>query len=285
MALMLACGALVVIGLVLIVAWGNEPFRPPPGDDVAPEGRLPTGLLIRRYLWWLALALGCGAGAGLLMAGAGGRLAMRLLAVTAPESAQGRITEADEVVGLISTDGTIGFIIFIGILFGVLIGIFYTLIQRWLPRGRLGGLTFGVLLLVWFGTVFDPLRPDNPDFEIVGPGWVSVLTFSALVILHGMLVAAIAGRYSRSLPLISKRWRTIVPYAPLLLLVPGFILLAAVTVGALIALAFNAAPRIRQMWESRQVSIAGRAIGLVAAAIMTPVFVIGMVGILERSPN
>ena len=40
-------------------------------------------------------------------------------------------------------------------------------------RGRCGGLP----------------PTDNPDFGIVGPGWVAVLVFSALVLVHGMLVA------------------------------------------------------------------------------------------------
>jgi len=37
--------------------------------------------------------------AGILAAGAGGRLVMRLLAVTAGPDAQGRITEAEKLVG------------------------------------------------------------------------------------------------------------------------------------------------------------------------------------------
>ncbi len=229
--------------------------------------------------------LGCGAGAGVLMAGAGGRLAMRLLGFTAPQEAQGRVTEAEEIVGKITTDGTLGFIIFIGIFFGVLIGVFYLLIQRWLPRGRIGGVVFGLLLLVWFGAVFDPLRPDNPDFEIVGPGWVSILTFSTLVVLHGMLVAAVAGRYSRSLPLVSKDWRTIGPYAPLLLLIPGVALLVPIAFGAGVATLFNAFPQIATTWHSRIVTTAGRVLGIAVTAVMLPVFAIGMIKILDMSPN
>lgn len=282
---MLACGVLVAIGIVLIVAWGDEDLQASPGGEETPEGKLSPRLVMKRYLWRVALVFGCGAGAGVLMAGPGGRLVMRLLAVTAPQSAQGRVTEADEIVGRISVDGTTGFIIFIGIFFGLLIGIFYLLIHRWLPRGRLGGVVFGLLLLVWFSTPLDPLRPDNPDFGIVGPGWVALVAFSALVVIHGMLVAAVAGRYSRSLPLISKDWRTILLYAPLLLLVPGFVLLFAVAIGAAVAFVFNAVPAIGRIWRSRRVTIAGRALGIVATLITLPIFVIGMVEILEKSPT
>jgi hypothetical protein len=293
MVLMLGCGALVAVGLVLIVLWGGETVEAPPeempGED-APDaaagndGRRPMGVVITRCLWWLALVVGCGAGAGLLMAGAGGRLAMRLLAVTGGDEAQGRVTEADQVVGQITGGGTIGFIIFNGIFFGVLIGLFYLVIHRWLPRGRLGGFTFGVLLLVWFGVVFDPLRPDNPDFAIVGPGWVSIATFSALVILHGMLVAAIAGRYSRSLPIVSKRVRTIVPYAPLLLLVPGFVVGVFFIAGVGLALAVNLVPAIRKAWMSSRMEFAARSIAVVGTAVMLPRFISAMLEILEKSP-
>jgi hypothetical protein len=70
-------------------------------------GRPPVGLVVRRYLWYLTLAISAGVGAGILAAGAGGRLVMRLLAVTAGPDAQGRITEADQVVGRISLDGSL----------------------------------------------------------------------------------------------------------------------------------------------------------------------------------
>ena len=281
---MLACGALVAIGIVMIVMWGDEEIHQPPVSDDEP-GRKPIGLVLRIFLWRLALVFGCGAGAGVLMAGAGGRLAMRLLAATAPESAQGRVTEADQVVGNITLDGTTGFIIFVGIFFGLIFGVLYLLIRRWLPRGRLGGLTYGFLLLVWFGTAADPLRPDNPDFEIVGPGWVSIVTFVTLGLLHGMLVAAIAGRYSRSLPLITKDWRTVIPYAPLLLLVPGFFLLLLVVLAAAVAIVLNALPKVKEVWMSRRVSLAGRVLAIGATVIMLPFFVMGMVEILEKSPN
>lgn len=54
--------------------------------------------MVRRYLWELDLAVITGIGAGLIAAGAGGRVVMRLLAVTAGDGAQGQITEAGQVV-------------------------------------------------------------------------------------------------------------------------------------------------------------------------------------------
>jgi hypothetical protein len=128
---------------------------------------------------------------------------MRLLAVTSGPDAQGQITEADQVVGRISLDGTLGFIVFTGLFFGAASGAAYLLLRRWLPGGRTGGLTFGVLLLVLAGSRLEPLRPGNPDFDLVGPGWVSVVAFAALALFHGMLVAALAGRLSRAVPLLA----------------------------------------------------------------------------------
>lgn len=43
---------------------------------------------------------------------------MRLLAATAGDAAQGRRTEAEEIVGRITTGGSIGFIVFTGLFFG-----------------------------------------------------------------------------------------------------------------------------------------------------------------------
>ena len=68
---------------------------------------------------------------------------MRLLAVTAGDEAQGRITEAEEIVGEITVDGTIGFIVFNGIVGGVLAAAIYLVIRRLLPPRWLGGLAFG----------------------------------------------------------------------------------------------------------------------------------------------
>jgi hypothetical protein len=78
----------------------------------------------------------------------------------------------------------------------------YLVLRRLLPAGRLGGVVFGVGLLVVFGTTVDPLRRDNPDFDIVGPGWLSVLVFASLAVAFGggagggalMSLADIAGR-------------------------------------------------------------------------------------------
>src|SRR6266704_1545151 len=135
------CIALVFVGLVAVVRWGGLAVEPPPTpaqDAPGPTGTPPVSLVVRRYLWYLAVAAVSGAAAGILAAGAGGRLVMRLLAVTAGADAQGRITEAEEVVGRITVDGTLGFVVFTGLFFGTVSGAAYLLLRRWLPAGRAG---------------------------------------------------------------------------------------------------------------------------------------------------
>lgn len=119
----------------------------------------------------------------------------------------------------------------------------YLLIRRWLPGGRLGGLAFGGVLLVVAATRIEPLRKGNPDFDIVGPGWLSIVVFAALVVAQGMCVAAVAGRYSRVLPLLSRRMPSVLAHGPLLLLAPVAAVLVPVTlVGVVTVLATRFRP-------------------------------------------
>jgi hypothetical protein len=124
---------------------------------------------------------------------------MRLLAATSPD-AQGRVTEAEEVVGDISLNGTLGFYIFVGLPGGLLVGLLYAIAAAGLPRGVFGGALFGLVLLVVFGSRIDPLRPENPDFDIVGPGWLAVVAFGVLAASAGAFAAAATGWLTARLP-------------------------------------------------------------------------------------
>ncbi len=109
MALMALCAVLLLAGVAAVVLWGGDEVREPPSDDAGRQRSAADAA--RRYTWDVILAVASGVGAGLLVAGAGGRLAMRLLAAMAGEGAQGRVTEADEIVGQISAGGTLGFMV------------------------------------------------------------------------------------------------------------------------------------------------------------------------------
>ena len=278
MALMVVCGVLVLLGLVAVLRWGGHDVRRPETGAASP------GAVLRQYASSLSVALVAGLGAGVLIAGAGGRLAMRLLAVTAGADVQGRITEADEVVGRITTGGTRGFIVFTALFFGVATGALYLLLHRFLPRGRWAGLAFGVLLLVLAATRIDPLREDNPDFDIVGPGWLAALVLGAVVLVHGLAVAALAGRYSQALPPLSSERGALVAHAPLLLLALSPVAVLVAALGALVLVVFTQVPSLSAAVRSRYWLVVWRAalLGLVLAA--APGFLSAMIDISARRP-
>ena len=168
------CAVLVALGVAAVVRPAGPPRR--------------TG-----WLWHAGGALAAGLVAGILAAGAGGRLVLRLLAITSPE-AEFSLTEAGEVVGEITLDGTLAFILFAGVPAGFLAGVLYAVLAPLLLRGRAGGLVLGALLLVVAGTRIEPLRADNVDFAIVGPPWLAVLSFTAVALFQGLLTVALARR-------------------------------------------------------------------------------------------
>jgi hypothetical protein len=280
------CIVLVFVGLVAVVRWGGLAVEPPPTpaqDAPGLTGTPPVSLVVRRYLWYLTVAVVSGAAAGILAAGAGGRLVMRLLAVTAGADAQGRITEAEEIVGRITIDGTLGFVVFTGLFFGTVSGAAYLLLRRWLPAGRAGGLAYGALLLVVAGTRLEPLRRGNPDFDLVGPSWVSVVAFTVLVVFHGALVVALAGRASRAVPLLAARPGAIASHAPLLLLVlPGpSVALALIIVGVVVVLV-SRIPLVVAALHARPLVVVGRVALAVAGLVAFPGFASALVDILGQ---
>ncbi|HXF03264.1 MAG TPA: hypothetical protein VN601_09770, partial [Arthrobacter sp.] len=177
MMIMIACGLLLVAGLAAVVLRVGERFELPTGNNdggAFPGGagtvpyrrRVPSndgGALLahvaRRVLWWANVLLVSGGVAGLCMAGAGGRLVMRLLAVTSPED-DGRLTDAGQTIGEISLEGTFGFVVF-GMAIGCATALLYGAVRWWLPAGRVGGAAFGLLLLLGLSTVFGPLEPGS----------------------------------------------------------------------------------------------------------------------------
>jgi len=206
------CAAIAAAGLVLVA---RHTRAAPPA--------LPLG----RYV---LVCLGAGLGAGLIAAGAGGRLVMRLLAITSPD-AHGAITEAEATIGEITAGGTLGFVLFVGLPAGALLGVLYALAGPLVRGGRAGGAALGAILLILFGTN-EPLRSENFDFNLVGPDWLSILCFTALALFQGALTVAIAARLTRGVP-------SVVPGPRVLL--TGRVALAAVVLVALPFLATNIA--------------------------------------------
>jgi hypothetical protein len=266
------CIAGLALGVSFIVRWGQlstrvaEPARsdPPRATDV-----------LLRYLRTCAIGVSAGAIAGILIGGLGGRLAMRILAATSGDDVQGAITDAEERVGDITVGGTIGFVVFVGIFGGVVGGIAFVALRRWLPRRAwTGGLAIGLLLL-FFARV-DPLDPESIDLEILTPDLLAVALFLGLFPLFGMVAASLASRFDRSYPTLSRRPRAIAAYLPLapVLLLP--IVAVALVAGAIIDV-FATAPAFARVWRDRGVDLAGRAV-LVLAGTASVVWVGAGVG-------
>ena len=142
--------------------------------------------------------------AGVLVGGIGSRLIMRILAMVNEEQA-GVMTENGNIAGEITVGGTLGLIIFVGLVSGVIGGFGYVLIRRWLPSGRfLRGIVFGLILLCFSGGNSDPLArlfdPDNVDFELFGPRQLAVGLFALLFPLVGVGVSLFIERYDRYVP-------------------------------------------------------------------------------------
>lgn len=278
---MLACGVLVVAGVALVGAWGRLGIVAPVG--VPDRGRIATALA--RYAWWVTLVVTTGLVTGVLVAGAGGRLIMRLLAATSPSSS-GLLTEAGETIGRISVSGTLGFFIFGALPLALLAAFAYAGIHRWLPDGQLSGLIFGVLLLVAASTRLEPLRSSNPDFVLVGPAWVALLTLGLLVLAEGMATAAFMGWYSRRLPALQRDRKVLARFVltgSLLALTgpTGALVLAPALVGAaLVALVALIAPDLSSWWLSNRTRTVGRVLLAGGTLLALPGFVIAINDIL-----
>jgi hypothetical protein len=274
--IVIVCAAVVALGLGLAVRWRRCAFVVPSHD-----GALDLKETVRRYVWYVSIAITAGVIAGATVIGAGGRLAMRILAVTGGSDAQGRITEADETVGRISFGGTLGFVMFVGVLGGIVFAAVYLVVRRYLPAGVAGGALFGGLLLLVLGTRLDPLDPDNPDFHIVGPGWLAVLIFVVQGVLFGVTLAAVSGRLSTWLPLPAANRRVLVRYlGPAAFALIGFSVTFVVVIAGVVTVLLARVRPIVTAVRSRRWVLVGRAALAVTAVVSAPGAIAGVVDIV-----
>jgi hypothetical protein len=129
--------------------------------------------------------------AGIVIGGVGGRIVMRLIAIIIGPAFTGRITDNGNVVGHITLDGTLGLILFGGVVQGLIGGAMRAALRPWLtPLGRWRGPGLGVLLLLVLG--FTVITPDNPDFRRFGSPVVNVVLFAGLFVGFGALLDRLA---------------------------------------------------------------------------------------------
>ncbi len=277
MLVVVVCAALLAVALVLTAVWRRESFVEPPGPDAQTRA---AGL--RYYAWWAGMLTIVGTGSGVLVTGAGGRLAMRLLALTSP-NATGRFTEARAIVGDITLEGTLTFLLFGGLPAGMLSTALYLLIAHWIPRAAAAGPVLAGIMLVVAGTTIDPIRADNIDFLVLSPDWLALLLFTVLAVLQGTFVATFAGRLSRSLPMMTKRnvAATAAPFLLAVLYVPLGVVLALGAVGA--AVFPRALPAVAAARVSPDGVVLGRGLLVLAVALALPQFVFSVVDIVTRA--
>lgn len=182
----------------------------------------------------LSATLAAGFVAGLLIAGVGGRFFMRVVGATSGYSAQGRLTEAGEVVGRVTIGGSM-FFVFFGAGIGLLGATGLYLLRAWLPArsvtaGLLGaGIGAGVL-----ARPLDLLAPNSIDFEILGPLWLAVGFAVGLIMLLGTTTCVLADRWVQWWPKPTFSVRGIcglLPLLPLILSGPGAVIVPFLIAG------------------------------------------------------
>lgn len=140
----------------------------------------------------LRWAVGLGALSGLVAAGVGSRVVMKLIALADP-STDGTFTDAEATVGEFTVAGTLSLLV-LGTIAGVMGGLVYLGVRRWLPvPPAWKGVAFGLLTLVTVGNVL--IDAGNVDFQIFEPVLLVVALFSALFLANGLLLAGLMDRF------------------------------------------------------------------------------------------
>jgi hypothetical protein len=225
-------------------------------DVVAADRSEPANARVRLLALARTLSVGAVAGAicGLLVGGVLGRLAMRLLAVTSGQSAQGGVTDDQAIVGEVTLRGTVTLALICAGL-GALGGLIYLCVRRVLPdslRGRVLG--YGLFSGAIGGALFVH-EHGSFDYTVLAPAWLAVAMFVALPLLFGLTVAALVevadreGGLGRRVPLVVLVVLALSVAWPSLVLTAVFIGVAFVVVMV---------PSARRAWNSLAVTVAGK---------------------------
>ena len=135
---------------------------------------------------------------GIFVAGLGGRLVMRLATIL-HEDTVGLTTENGEVIGNISSNGTMALITFGGLGMGLLAGTIWVIVSPWIPGRGLARAFVTAIAAIALGT--PPLvQRTNPDFALLGYDPFVVALLTGLVGLVGFSIALVDGALDARLP-------------------------------------------------------------------------------------
>jgi hypothetical protein len=244
------CTAAMVAAAALAIRLRHvrrTPSPAQPGDSFGDRLTLTAGrvggMLVGAYL------------AGLLTVGAGGRLMMRILAVTSPRQAQGRRTEADAVIGRASISGSFFLVVAIGVGAAALGLALYTTLRRWLPDRSLTAGLVGVA--IGAGLLVRPvglLTSANSDFTVVAPAGLAVMFCIATLVLFGATFGVLVDYLAPRWPRAGWNLRGVAAVLPFAVLLPVPPLFGAAMIGVLLG---TLAPRLRPGTAHRHITRAG----------------------------
>jgi hypothetical protein len=143
----------------------------------------------------LAAATWAGAMLGVLVGGVVGRLAMRLLMLTSSDAVRGMESDDGFEIGRFTLGGTLT-LLAVGAFVGVIGGLAYLVIRRWLLGGtalRAATCAAGAACVV--GSLL--VHTDGIDFTALSPTWLAVSLFIAVPALFGALIVPLVERFDR----------------------------------------------------------------------------------------
>ena len=212
----------------------------PATHDLAPAANVAR----RRDAWlaaWRIIAIGAFAGfAAGFLAGIWTRIAMRVAGFLTIDRHRYLLTEANARVGEITLGGTLFLAMFAAVI-GIAGGVLYIAVRRWLPgSGIVRATSYGVLLLGVFG--FFVMDENNQDYQLFGPVWLNVGTFSLTYIVYGVATSLIAESLDARVGMFSLGRSTIwgTRLATLVLTPFGFLGLGAIASVAVSGFGFGA---------------------------------------------
>ena len=135
---------------------------------------------------------------GVVVASFGGRVVMRIAALAVP-TATGAFTENGNAIGTISFDGTIGLVVFGGLVFGLAAGVVWVAISPWIPGTGLRRALLTMPIAIGLAGFF-LVDGGNSDFIVLRHDPVVVGLLLALVALVGFAIAWGDGLLDRRLP-------------------------------------------------------------------------------------